>query len=132
MKLTNVKALIATSLTTGLLAGAFVLTAPAKANAQQFAVGVQFGSPSYGDGYGYDSTRDYYARQRYEELCRQRAFAAQQAYARQLAWAQHEAWERHEARERQQAFGRFGYEYRGRDRDRGGRDDHRDWDRDRR
>jgi hypothetical protein len=132
MKLTSVKALVAKSLTVGLLAGAFVLAAPAKANAQQFAVGVQFGSP----GYGYDSPRDYYARQRYEELCRQRAFEAQQAYARQQAWAQHEAWERHEAFERreawerQQAFGRFGYERGDRDRDRRDRDDHHNWDRD--
>jgi hypothetical protein len=132
MKLTNVKALIAKSLTVGLLVGAFVLAVPAKADAQQFAVGVQFGSPSY----GYDSPRDYYARQRYEELCRQRAFAAQQAaYARQQAWAQQEAFERHEAWERQQSYNRFDG-----DRDRGwrdrddhrARDDHRDWDRDRR
>jgi hypothetical protein len=127
MKLTNVKALVAKSLTVGLLAGAFVLAAPAKADAQQFAVGVQFGSPSY----GYDNPRrDYYARQRYEELCRQRAFEAQQAYARQQAWAQHEAFERREAWERQQAFGRFGYERGDRDRDRHDRDDHRNWDRD--
>jgi hypothetical protein len=100
--------------TVGLVAGAVALAAPAKAQAQQFAVGVQFGSPVY----GYDGPRDYYARQRYEELCRQRAFAAQQAYARQQAWAQHEAWERHEA-----------FEHRDRDRDRRDRDDHRDWDR---
>ena len=104
MKLTNVKALIARSLAAGLLAGAFVLAAPAKANAQQFAVGVQFGSPSY----GYDGPRDYYARQR--------AFEAQQAYARQQAWAQHEAFERQEAWGRQQSFGRFGYEHGDRDR----------------
>jgi hypothetical protein len=130
MRLTNVNSLIARSLAAGVLAGAFVLAAPAKANAQQFAVGVQFGSPTYGNGYGYDNPRDYYARQRYEELCRQRAFEAQQAYARQQAWAQHEAWERHEGWERQQAFGRYGYG--DRDHDRRDRDDHRDWDRDRR
>jgi hypothetical protein len=105
--------------TVGLVAGAVALAAPAKAQAQQFAVGVQFGSPAY----GYDVPRDYYARQRYEELCRQRAFAAQQAYARQQAWAQHEAFER------QEAYGRFRDEHRDRDRDRRDRDDHRDWDR---
>jgi hypothetical protein len=118
MKLTSIKTLVVKGLTAGLLAGAFVLAAPAKANAQQFVVGVQFGSPNYGYGYGYDNPRDYYARQRYEELCRQRAFAAQQAYARQQAWAQHEAFERREA-----------FEYR--DRDRRDRGHHRDWDRDR-
>src|SRR5580693_7873302 len=115
MKLTSVKSMVMKGVTVGLIAGAFALGAPAKAQAQQFAVGVQFGSPSY----GYAAPGDYYARQRYEELCRERAFAAQQAYARQQAWAQHEAFERHEA-----------FEYR--DRDRRDRDDHRDWDRDRR
>jgi hypothetical protein len=119
MKLTSVKSIIAKGVTVGLLAGAVALAAPAKAQAQQFAVGVQFGSP----GYGYDASNDYYARQRYEELCRERAFAAQQAYARQQAWAQHEAWER------QQAYARYAYGYRDHDRDRRDRDDHRDWDR---
>jgi hypothetical protein len=114
MKLTSVKSMVLKGVTVGLLAGAVALAAPAKAEAQQFAVGVQFGSPSY----GYVASGDYYARQRYEELCRQRAFAAQQAYARQQAWAQHEAWERHEA-----------FQYRDRDRDHRDRDDHRDWDR---
>jgi hypothetical protein len=121
MKLTSVKSMVMKGVTVGLIAGAFALAAPAKAQAQQFAVGVQFGSP----GYGYAAPGDYYARQRYEELCRQRAFAAQQAYARQQAWAQREAFERHEAIERQEAYGR-GYD---RDRDRRDHDDHRDWDR---
>jgi hypothetical protein len=113
MTLTSVKSMLMKGVTVCLVAGAVALAAPAKAQAQEFAVGVQFGSPSYGY-----YTGDYYARQRYEELCRQRAFEAQQAYAR------HEAWERHEA-----------FEYRDRDRDRRDRDDHRDhrdWDRDRR
>jgi hypothetical protein len=116
MKLTSVKSMMAKGVTVGLLAGAIALAAPAKAEAQQFAVGVQFGSPAY----GYVAPGDYYARQRYEELCRERAFAAQQAYARQQAWARHEAWERHEALE---------HRYSDRDRDRHDRDDHRDWDR---
>jgi hypothetical protein len=131
MKLTNVKSMLMKGVTVGLVAGAVAVAAPAKAQAQQWAVGVQFGSP----GYGYAAPADYYARQRYEELCRERAFAAQQAYARQQAWAQHEAWERqqawaqHEAWERQQAYGRYGYEHGDRDRDRRDRDDRRDWDR---
>lgn len=120
MKLTNVKAMVAKSLTVGLLAGAFVLAAPAKADAQQFAVGIQFGSPNYG------SYRDYYAQQRYDQYRQQQAYEAQEAYARQQAWAQHEAWER------QQAYARYdnGYAYGDRDRDRRDRDDHRDGDHD--
>jgi hypothetical protein len=111
MKLTSVKSMVMKGVTVAMVAGAVALAAPAKAQAQQFAVGVQFGSPSY----GYYAPADYYARQRYEELCRQRAFAAQQAYAREQARAQHEAWERHEAFERHDH-----------DRD---RDYRRDWDR---
>jgi hypothetical protein len=110
MKLASVKSMLIKGVTVGLLAGAVVLTAPAKAEAQQFAVGVQFGAP----GYGYYAPGDSYARQRYEALCRERAFEAQQAYAR------HEAWE----------HGRFAYG--DRDRDRRDRDDHRGWDRDHR
>src|SRR5258708_33755459 len=71
MKLTSVKSMVMKGVTVGLVAGAVALAAPAKAQAQQFAVGVQFGSP----GYGYVAPGDYYARQRYEELCRERAFA---------------------------------------------------------
>ena len=89
MTVTNVKAMIAKGVTVVLLAGAVALAAPAKAEAQQFAVGVQFGSPYYGN--------DYYARQRYEEYCRQQA------------WARHEAEERHEAWVRQQAYDRYAY-----------------------
>jgi hypothetical protein len=105
MKLTSVKSMIAKGVTVGLLAGAIALAAPAKAEAQQFAVGVEFGSPAY----GYVAPGDYYARQRYEEYCRQQARL------------QHEAWVR------QQAYNR--YAYRDHDRDRHDRNDHRDWDR---
>jgi hypothetical protein len=106
MKLTSAKSMVIKGVTIGLIAGAIALAAPAKAQAQQFAVGVQFGSP----GYGYGVPADYYARRRYEELCRERAFAAQQARV------QHEAWARHEVFEQ-------------RDRDRRDRDDHHDWNR---
>jgi hypothetical protein len=104
--------MIAKGVTVGLLAGAFALAGPAKAQAQQWGVGVQFGSPYAAPYYG--DPRDYYARERYE------------AYRRQQAWAQHEAWER------QQAYSRYAYGYRDHDRDRRDHDDHRDWDRDRR
>jgi len=89
MKITNVKAMVAKGVTVGLLAGAFVLAAPAKADAQQFAVGVQVGYPHY--GYGYYGP-DYYARLRFEEARR------------------HDAWVRaHEYHPY-----RYGYGYRGR------------------
>jgi hypothetical protein len=101
MKITNVKAIVAKGLTIGVLAGAFVLEAPAKAEAQQFAIGVQFGTSHY-DYRG----RDPYDRVRWEQSRRQQAFAEQQAYERQQAWARHEAWER------QRDYGRYDNGYR--------------------
>ena len=59
---TNVKAMVAKVVTVGLLAGAFVLAAPAKADAQQFAVGVQFGHPQY-----IYAQRGYYDHLRFEQ-----------------------------------------------------------------
>ena len=64
MKLTNVKAMVAKGVTVALLAGAFAMVAPAKAEAQQFAVGVRVGYPVYVGGY---YGPDYYARLRFEE-----------------------------------------------------------------
>jgi hypothetical protein len=52
MKLTNVKAMATKVIAVGALAAAVVLSAPAKAEAQQFAVGVHVGYP-----YGYDHYR---------------------------------------------------------------------------
>jgi hypothetical protein len=62
MKITNVKAMVAKGVTVGLLAGAFVLAAPAKADAQQFAVGVQVGYSQYGY-----ARRDHYDHHRFEQ-----------------------------------------------------------------
>jgi hypothetical protein len=62
MKITNVKAMVAKGVTVGLLAGAFVLAAPAKADAQQFAVGVQVGYPQYDR-----ARRDHYDHLRFEQ-----------------------------------------------------------------
>jgi hypothetical protein len=107
MKITNVKAMVAKGVTVGLLAGAFVLAAPAKADAQQFAVGVRVGNPGY---YGYSANSypvygyygpDYYARLRFE---RER---------------QHDEWVR------EHEFQRYHYDHRDDDRDRR-HDDHRD------
>ena len=61
MKITNVKAMVAKGVTVGLLAGAFVFAAPAKAQAQ---VVVQVGYPHYVYG------PDYYARLRFDEARR--------------------------------------------------------------
>ncbi len=117
MKITNVKAMVAKVVTVGLVAGAFVIAAPAKAQAQ-FSFGVNVGTPYY--------DRDSYDHERYEAYYRQQEYLRQQAYARQQAWAQHEAWEQHEREEareqheRHEAWERQGRNYRS--------DDHRDWD----
>ena len=76
MKITNVKAMVAKGVTVGLLAGAFVLAAPAKANAQQFAV-VQVGYPNY-RCYG----PDYYARLRFEQERRHAEWVRAHEYQR--------------------------------------------------
>lgn len=77
MKITNVKAMVAKGVTVGLLAGAFVLAAPAKANAQQFTVGVQVGYPYHGY-YG----PDYYARLRFEQERRHAEWVRAHEYQR--------------------------------------------------
>jgi hypothetical protein len=78
MKITNVKAMVAKGVTVGLLAGAFVLAAPAKANAEQFAVGVQVGYPNYHGYYG----PDYYARLRFEQERRHAEWVRSQEFYR--------------------------------------------------
>jgi hypothetical protein len=95
MKSANVKftKLVVKVMTVGLLAGAFVMAAPKKAEAQGFAVGVQLGYPQYDY-----SHRGYYERERFEHerreaFARQQAFEREQAFERQQAWARHEAWE---------------------------------------
>jgi hypothetical protein len=88
MKLTNVKAMVVKAMTVGMLAGAFILAAPAKAQAQGFGVRVQAAYPP--------STRDYYERLRFERERRD-------AFLRQQAWFRHQVWERDH---------RYGYGYR--------------------
>jgi hypothetical protein len=75
MKIANVKAMVAKGVTVGLLAGAFVLAAPAKADAQQLAVGVQVGYPHY---YG----PDYYAHLRFEQERRHTEWVRAHEYGR--------------------------------------------------
>lgn len=108
MTRTHVKAMVAKVMTVGLLAGAFAMAAPAKAQAQGFSVGVRFGQPVY---QGYDDRRGYWEHERFERERRE-------AYARQVAFERQQEFLRHEAWERQQRF--YGH-----DRDfRGDRDDH--------
>ena len=61
MKSTNVKAMVTKVMTVGLLAGAFVMAAPAKADAQQFGAVVEVGYPHYDY-----SRREFNERQRIE------------------------------------------------------------------
>ena len=75
MKSTNVKAMVAKVMTVGLLAGAFVMAAPAKADAQQFGAVVEVGYPHYDY-----SRRDYFEFQRRE------------AIRRHEEWVRHEEW----------------------------------------
>jgi hypothetical protein len=79
MKVMNVKAMVAKVMTVGLLAGAFAVVAPVKADAQGFAVGVQVGYPRYDY-----SRRDYYDHLRFEE-------APRAAFIRQQEWERHQA-----------------------------------------
>jgi hypothetical protein len=75
MKITNVKAMVAKAVTVTLLAGAVALAVPAKAEAQQLAVGVRFGYPGY---YG----PDYYARLRFERERRHAEWVRAHEYQR--------------------------------------------------
>jgi hypothetical protein len=76
MKIATVKSLAAKLAITSLAVGAFFLASPAKSQAQQFAVGVQFGHPTY------VADRDDY-----------REHEQREAYARQQAYIAHERWE---------------------------------------
>jgi hypothetical protein len=87
MKISNIKVMVAKGAMFGLLASAFVLAAPAKADAQQFAIGVQVGYPQYDH-----ARRDYYDHVRFEQERR------------------HEEWVRAHERDHY----RYGYGYYGR------------------
>ena len=84
MRIQNVKATFLKVTTATVLAGAVLVAAP-KANAQQFAVGVQFGAPAYGYNNGYGDHL------RWER--EQAAIARRDAFIRHEQWERHEAWE---------------------------------------
>jgi len=109
MKIANAKGLVTKGMMVVLAAGTVMFAGAAKAQAQQFAVGVQLGQPAYGvpayayDRDGYRNRDDYrYGRDdyrynrddRWQEEAREREqreeFARRQAYIRQ---EQHERWE---------------------------------------
>jgi len=95
----TLKAMVGKVMAAGFLAGALMLAGPAKAEAQQFVVGVQVGRPVvYPDYY---SRRAYYDHLRWEE-------------ARRAEIARREAWIRHQEWERARRFGPDPYRYYGR------------------
>ncbi len=98
MTIQSVKRVFLKATAATVLLGALFVAAP-KANAQQFAVGVQFGAPAYGYNDGY-----------YDHLRWERE---QAELARRDAFIRHEQWERHEAWEHRDGW----------------RDRHDDWDR---
>jgi hypothetical protein len=77
MKITSVMAMVAKGVTVGLLAGAFALAAPAKADAQQFAVGVRVGYPQYGY-----ARREHYDHLRFERERRHEEWARAHEFGR--------------------------------------------------
>ena len=102
MKIANTKGLVTKGMMVVLAAGTVMFAGAAKAQAQQFAVGVQFGQPEYvvpayvydRDGYRDRDDYRYYRDDRWREEAREREqreeFARRQAYFRQ---EQHERWE---------------------------------------
>ncbi len=94
MKIARVKGAVAKAMMVVLAAGALVFVSPMKSQAQQVAVGVQFGHPAYvydhdgyrhdRDGYWYD--RDGYRRDEFRDRERREAFERRQAYLRHEQW----------------------------------------------
>ena len=76
----NVKTMVAKVLMAGSLAGAFAMAAPVHAEAQQFAVGVQFGGPRVECRHD-----DYYRVERYDRL-RAEEFRRHEAFERREEW----------------------------------------------
>jgi hypothetical protein len=72
MKLANIKAMVAKLLAVGVLAGAVVIAAPTKAQAQEVSIGV--GAPY--------ARHDFYERERIEAYRRHEEFERRQAFIR--------------------------------------------------
>ena len=102
----SLKGILTKVVVAGALAGAVLIAAPQKAEAQKIRIGVQFGQPGYyapaAPDYGYGYREDYYARERREE------FERREAIARHEAWERRERWE-HRDYDRDRRFDRDGY-----------------------
>ena len=85
MNIANVKGMIAKGMMAAMVAGALMVAAPTKAEAQGFAVGVQFGGPRY-------------ARRDFE-------FERRQEFLRREAFLRHEEWLRAHRFERERGYG---------------------------
>jgi hypothetical protein len=120
MTITNVKAMIAKTMTAGLLAGAFFLASPSKAQAQvswgiHVGVPVQtavYGAPAYGydqPSYGYYGGYDrrFDDRRRYE-------YERHEQMERREQWERQQAYRRHEEHEEHERMEHGGYGYYGR------------------
>jgi hypothetical protein len=78
MKIANVKGMVAKGMMVVLAAGALMVASPAKAEAQQFAVGVQLGTPYYGrPGFEFERRREFL---RHEEWVRAHRFYGRYGY----------------------------------------------------
>lgn len=101
MRIIDRKAILAKTITIGLLAGVFVIASPSKAQAQ-VSVGIQLGDPIYARPVyrapAYRYVPGYYASNGYDGY---NGYDGN-GYDRQ-AWERHAAHERHEARERYEA-----------------------------
>ena len=86
MTVQSVKAVFLKATTAALVVGALFVAGP-QAQAQQFAVGVQFGAPAY--GYAYGPGPGYYDHLRWE---REQAIARRDGWIRQEEWRRHEDW----------------------------------------
>jgi hypothetical protein len=85
MKIANVKGMIAKGMMAAMVAGTLLAVSPAKAEAQQFAVGVQVGQPAYGyDHRDGSDRRDQFERR--QEMLRREEFARREAFLRHEEW----------------------------------------------
>jgi hypothetical protein len=75
MKNANVKGTVAKAMLAGVVAGALMMAAPAKAQAQEVVIGARFGRPIYGPP-------DRFAIERREEFLRREAFLRHQEWER--------------------------------------------------
>jgi len=84
MKIANVKGMVAKGMMAAMVAGGLMVASPAKAKAQGFAVGVQFGAPYYGrPGFEFERRQEFLRREaflRHEEWLRGHRFERPYGY----------------------------------------------------